>query len=262
MLDDARAEPVELEAHVARRRDPCPRASRVSTARPGRGRPGARGSPPPRSPCSVGRLDEPRVDDGVRAVLVLVAARRRRAAGARRPASRRGRRPGRRASGAPSARRAGPGRRRTRSPRAPSSAARRPGTAGSARARAGAGARASRLLLRLERRPRRARDRARGRDRGRGRGRARACARADASLPPPTQSTREARREPSAASSGSPPVGAAADLDEVARARVHRQPRLDRVPAVVPLDQLVHLAEVPRSRSIRRQPAGSSRCAA
>jgi hypothetical protein len=41
------------------------------------------------------------------------------------------------------------------------------------------------------------------------------------------------------------PVGAAADLHEVARAWIHRKPRLDRVVPVVALDQVVHLTEVP-----------------
>src|SRR5204863_7649634 len=40
-------------------------------------------------------------------------------------------------------------------------------------------------------------------------------------------------------------VRAPADLDVVARARVHRQARLDRVVAVVAVDQVVQLAEVP-----------------
>ena len=39
--------------------------------------------------------------------------------------------------------------------------------------------------------------------------------------------------------------GLAADLDEVARTRVHAQARLGREPAVVLLDQPVHVAEVP-----------------
>ena len=43
------------------------------------------------------------------------------------------------------------------------------------------------------------------------------------------------------------PATVAPPVDErvVARPRIHRQPRLGRIPAVVPVDQLVHLAEVP-----------------
>ncbi len=64
-------------------------------------------------------------------------------------------------------------------------------------------------------------------------------------------------------------VGAAADLDEVARAGIHRQAGLDRVPAVVLLDQLVDLAEVPAlgdpaparrgRRDARRRPPRAAR---
>ena len=53
---------------------------------------------------------------------------------------------------------------------------------------------------------------------------------------------------------------AAADPDEVARARIHRQPRLDREEPVVALDQVVHLVEasgVPRRCATRaRTPRG------
>ena len=42
-------------------------------------------------------------------------------------------------------------------------------------------------------------------------------------------------------------VRLAADEDEVARPRVHRQSRLDRIPAVVLLDQVVDRMEVPPS---------------
>src|ERR687887_222962 len=41
------------------------------------------------------------------------------------------------------------------------------------------------------------------------------------------------------------PVRPPADVDVVARLRVHREARLDGIPAVVLLDQLVHLGEVP-----------------
>ena len=46
------------------------------------------------------------------------------------------------------------------------------------------------------------------------------------------------------------PATVAPPVDErvVARSRIHRQPRLGGVPAVVALDQLVHLAEVPPAR--------------
>ena len=46
--------------------------------------------------------------------------------------------------------------------------------------------------------------------------------------------------------------------DEVARARVHRQPRLDRIPAVVPLDQVVDRVEAPPRRELAPavEPAG------
>src|SRR5437868_11649651 len=45
-------------------------------------------------------------------------------------------------------------------------------------------------------------------------------------------------------------VAAAVDPYEVARARIHRQPRLGGEVAVVPHDQLVHLGEAPRARRL------------
>ena len=44
---------------------------------------------------------------------------------------------------------------------------------------------------------------------------------------------------------GRQPVVAAVDEHEVAALRVHRQPRLDGIPAVVPLDEVVDLVEAP-----------------
>src|SRR6185295_6558794 len=51
-----------------------------------------------------------------------------------------------------------------------------------------------------------------------------------------------------------PPVRLAAYQNEVARSRVHRQPRLDRVPAVVLLDQVVDRVEVPTPRELAPAP--------
>jgi hypothetical protein len=45
------------------------------------------------------------------------------------------------------------------------------------------------------------------------------------------------------------PVRLAADVDEVARARVHRQPRLDGIEQVVPGDQVVDGVEPPGRRA-------------
>ena len=55
------------------------------------------------------------------------------------------------------------------------------------------------------------------------------------------------------------PVRLAADQHEVAAARIHRQPRLRRVPAVVPVDQVVDGGEAPARRGrpparVRTQP--------
>src|SRR5436190_9504609 len=49
-------------------------------------------------------------------------------------------------------------------------------------------------------------------------------------------------------------IGTAVQLHEVARARVHREFRLGREVAVVPLDQLVHLREAPAACGLEPEP--------
>src|SRR4051812_10817643 len=67
----------------------------------------------------------------------------------------------------------------------------------------------------------------------------------------------EALQHPRLVEPPAPVAAAAADRDEVAGARVHRQSRLDRVVAVVPVDQVVDLDEAPACD--RRAPAPRER---